>query len=169
MSEEVIVFTTSSDKTMEAEELLNKYISTKITYLFGENEEIVDDNIIKNWLSVNDNLDVIIDEKAVSEYMSGLSKKYNTVGITRNFKTSTGKTQTSATPEAANAILETIKASGEKVGFKASGGIKTTEDAKKYLTLANTILGPTYATPSLFRIGASSVLSDLLKTIDQGY
>ncbi|MBE6444819.1 MAG: deoxyribose-phosphate aldolase [Alphaproteobacteria bacterium] len=84
-------------------------------------------------------------------------------------KTSTGKTQTSATPEAANAILETIKASGEKVGFKASGGIKTTEDAKKYLTLANTILGPTYATPSLFRIGASSVLSDLLKTIDQGY
>ncbi len=86
------IFTTASDKTMEAEELLNKYISTKITYLFGENEEIVDDNIIRNWLSVNENLDVIIDEKAVSEYMSGLSKKYNTVGITRNFKTSTGKT-----------------------------------------------------------------------------
>ncbi len=84
-------------------------------------------------------------------------------------KTSTGKTKISATPEAANAILEVIKASGKDVGFKASGGIKTTEDAKKYLTLANSIMGPSWPTPNHFRIGASSVLTDLLKTIEQGY
>lgn len=84
-------------------------------------------------------------------------------------KTSTGKTKISATPEAANAILEVIRANGGNVGFKASGGIKTTEDAKKYLTLANAILDPAWVTPVKFRIGASSVLNDLLKTIEQGY
>ena len=84
-------------------------------------------------------------------------------------KTSTGKTKNSATPEAANAILEVIKSNGGKTGFKASGGIKTTEDAKKYLTLANSILGSGWASPDHFRIGASSVLTDLLKTIEQGY
>lgn len=84
-------------------------------------------------------------------------------------KTSTGKTKISATPEAANAILEVIKTSGADVGFKASGGIKTTEDAKKYLILANAIMGAGWATPQRFRIGASSVLADLLKTIEQGY
>ena len=84
-------------------------------------------------------------------------------------KTSTGKTKISATPEAANAILEVIRANGGNVGFKASGGIKTTEDAKKYLTLANAIFDPAWVTPARFRIGASSVLNDLLKTLEQGY
>lgn len=84
-------------------------------------------------------------------------------------KTSTGKTKVSATPEAANAILEVIRANGGKTGFKASGGIKTTEDAKKYLVLANAILDPAWPTPARFRIGASSVLKDLLKTIEQGF
>ncbi len=84
-------------------------------------------------------------------------------------KTSTGKTKTSATPEAANAILETIKSSGKNVGFKASGGIKTLEDAKKYLTLAISIMGADWVNPSVFRIGASSLLTNLLQTIEKGY
>ena len=84
-------------------------------------------------------------------------------------KTSTGKTETSATPEAANAILETIAQSGKKVGFKASGGIKTFYDAKAYITLAQSIMGADWITPSTFRIGASSLLNDLIKTIEQGY
>lgn len=84
-------------------------------------------------------------------------------------KTSTGKTQTSATPEAANAILETIKSSGKNVGFKASGGIKTIEEAKKYLTLAVSVMGSDWVRPSVFRIGASSLLTNLLQTIEKGY
>ena len=50
-------------------------------------------------------------------------------------KTSTGKTPVSATPEAANVILETVASGRRNVGFKASGGIKTIDDAKKYLVL----------------------------------
>ena len=84
-------------------------------------------------------------------------------------KTSTGKTETSATPEAANIILETIRLSEKDVGFKASGGIKTLVDAKAYLTLSQAILGPTWVSNKHLRIGASSVLDNLLKTIEQGY
>lgn len=84
-------------------------------------------------------------------------------------KTSTGKSAVSATPEAANAMLEAIKASGKNVGFKASGGIKTTDDAKKYLVLAQSIMGPEWVTPAHFRLGASSLLNSLSATVTQGY
>lgn len=84
-------------------------------------------------------------------------------------KTSSGKTPISATPEAANIILETIKASKTDTGFKASGGIRTFADAKNYLVLAQSIMGTSWVNAAHFRIGASSLLKDLLKTIEQGY
>lgn len=84
-------------------------------------------------------------------------------------KTSTGKSKISATPEAANIILETIASGRRNVGFKASGGIKTTEDAKQYLTLANSIMGGKWINKKNLRIGASSLLDDLIQTIERGY
>lgn len=84
-------YTMNSDKTMEAKELLNKYIKTKITYIFGNQAETLDENTINQWLNVNENLEVVVDEKAAFEYVLGLSKKYDTVGRGRNLKTSTGK------------------------------------------------------------------------------
>ena len=70
-------------------------------------------------------------------------------------KTSTGKTRRSATPEAAEIVLEAIEVSGRPVGFKASGGIRTLADAATYLELADRIMGPGWATPDTFRFGAS--------------
>ena len=84
-------------------------------------------------------------------------------------KTSTGKTKVSVTPEAANAILETIASNKNNVGFKASGGIRTIDDAKKYLVLAAEIMGQKWITPSNMRIGASSLLNNLIATIKRGY
>ncbi len=78
-------------------------------------------------------------------------------------KTSTGKTSVSATVGAANIILETIHDSGKDTGFKASGGIHDYEDARKYLVLSEIILGKDWPNPEHFRIGASSLLDDLLK------
>jgi deoxyribose-phosphate aldolase len=75
-------------------------------------------------------------------------------------KTSTGRTAVGATPEAARAILETIRDRGHG-GFKASGGIRTVADAASYLDLADTILGAGWARPATFRIGASSLLAAL--------
>jgi deoxyribose-phosphate aldolase len=79
-------------------------------------------------------------------------------------KTSTGKTAVSATPGAAEIILEAIAVSGRPVGFKAAGGIRTLADAKTYLDLAESIMGAGWATPSTFRFGASSLLDALLGT-----
>jgi len=76
-------------------------------------------------------------------------------------KTSTGKTDVSATPEAAEIILEAIDVSGRPVGFKASGGIRTLADANVYLDLAETIMGSGWPTPQTFRFGASGLLREL--------
>jgi deoxyribose-phosphate aldolase len=64
-------------------------------------------------------------------------------------KTSTGKTPVSATPEAAEIMLEAIKASGRPVGLKPSGGIRTVEDAGLYLDLADRIMGQGWAAAHL--------------------
>jgi hypothetical protein len=84
-------YTLSSDKTIKTKNLLNEYVKAKITYKFGTEKEILDGNIISEWLSVDKNLETVISEIAVMRYVKGLSKKYDTVGIARNFKTSMGK------------------------------------------------------------------------------
>lgn len=81
-------------------------------------------------------------------------------------KTSTGKTPVSATPEAAEIMLRAIRASGRPVGLKPSGGIRTVADAGIYLNLADQIMGPGWATPKTFRIGASSVYDALIAAIE---
>ncbi|AGH39182.1 Deoxyribose-phosphate aldolase [Bibersteinia trehalosi USDA-ARS-USMARC-188] len=83
-------------------------------------------------------------------------------------KTSTGKVAVNATPESAKVMLETIRDLGvaDKVGFKAAGGVKTTEEAKLYLELASEILGKTWADSAHFRFGASSLLANLLATLN---
>ncbi|TFH87669.1 deoxyribose-phosphate aldolase [Billgrantia azerbaijanica] len=80
-------------------------------------------------------------------------------------KTSTGKVAVNATLEAAEILLETIKASGRDVGFKAAGGVRTVEDAQAYLDLATRLMGPAWLTPAHFRFGASGLLDDLLATL----
>ena len=77
-------------------------------------------------------------------------------------KTSTGKTPVSATPEAAEILLMLIQKSGKPVGFKASGGIRTLDQAIVYLDMADRIMGPGWANPTTFRFGASSLLDSLL-------
>lgn len=77
-------------------------------------------------------------------------------------KTSTGKTQPSATPEAAAVLCEEIAAGGRSIGLKVSGGIRTIGDAMMYLTLFERRFGPGSASPGNFRIGASALFKELL-------
>ncbi|CAM3314153.1 deoxyribose-phosphate aldolase [Thalassospira profundimaris] len=83
-------------------------------------------------------------------------------------KTSTGKVSAGATPEAAVAMLTAIRDArdedGIDAGFKASGGVKSTEDAALYLAIADHIMGEGWAKPETFRFGASGVLTALLET-----
>ncbi|MBQ5738556.1 MAG: deoxyribose-phosphate aldolase [Alistipes sp.] len=84
-------------------------------------------------------------------------------------KTSTGKIDVAATPEAAfimcHAIKDYYNATGRKVGFKAAGGVRTPEDAALYYTIVEEVLGKEWLTTDLFRIGASSVANNLISAI----
>ena len=81
-------------------------------------------------------------------------------------KTSTGKVEVNATPEAATLMLETIRDSGRPVGFKVAGGVRTLDDARQYLELADRIMGPDWASPERFRIGASGLMDVLIAAIE---
>jgi deoxyribose-phosphate aldolase len=86
-------------------------------------------------------------------------------------KTSTGKIKPAATlPVAlvmADAIRDFTDYTGKKVGLKVAGGIRTAKDALRYLVIVNETLGPDWLDPELFRLGASSLLNDLLMQIDK--
>jgi deoxyribose-phosphate aldolase len=81
-------------------------------------------------------------------------------------KTSTGKVTPAATPPVALVMLAAVRdyeqASGRRVGVKVAGGIRTAKDAIRYLVLVNEVAGPAWLTPRCFRIGASTLLNDLL-------
>ncbi|WP_018656033.1 deoxyribose-phosphate aldolase [Actinomadura flavalba] len=81
-------------------------------------------------------------------------------------KTSTGKVAPAATLPVTLVMLEAVRdyraQTGRQVGVKPAGGIRTTKDAIKYLVLVNETAGPDWLTPDWFRLGASSLLNDLL-------
>ena len=85
-------------------------------------------------------------------------------------KTSTGKIDVAATPEAAvvmcRAIRDYYEATGRRVGFKAAGGVRTAEDAALYYTIVEETLGREWLTTDLFRIGASSAANNILSSIE---
>ena len=84
-------------------------------------------------------------------------------------KTSTGKAQVNATPDAARWMLEEIAGSGRHgVGLKPAGGIRTVADAATYLALADEIMGRGWAVKATFRFGASSLLGNVLAALGDG-
>lgn len=83
-------------------------------------------------------------------------------------KTSTGKTENSASEAAAAIMLDAIKASGKPIGLKPSGGIGTVVAASAYLSLADEKMGQGWAVPQNFRFGASGILDDILRVLDGG-
>ncbi|MBD5214684.1 MAG: deoxyribose-phosphate aldolase [Bacteroidales bacterium] len=84
-------------------------------------------------------------------------------------KTSTGKEFPGASLEAAYVMCQCIKeyyeATGNMVGFKASGGVATTAEAVAYYTLVKEVLGEKWLTNEYFRIGASRLANNLLSDI----
>jgi deoxyribose-phosphate aldolase len=81
-------------------------------------------------------------------------------------KTSTGKISPAATPPVALVMLtataDFAAGTGRMVGVKVAGGVRAAKDAIRYLVLVRETAGEDWLTPDLFRIGASSLLNDLL-------
>ena len=131
-------YTLSSDKVMVTRNLLNQYVKAKITYKFGSEVEILDGNIISQWLSVDKNLEAVISEIATMKYVKELSKKYDTVGITRTFKTSMG---------------EIVEVSGGLYGWQINSKAET-EALLENIKLGNVFeKEPVYSRKALYRGG----------------
>jgi deoxyribose-phosphate aldolase len=81
-------------------------------------------------------------------------------------KTSTGKVTPAATLPVTLVMLEAVRdfreSHGRQVGVKPAGGIRTAKDAIRYLVLVNETAGEDWLDPRWFRLGASSLLNDLL-------
>ena len=84
-------------------------------------------------------------------------------------KTSTGKIQPAATLPVALVMLEAVRdfhdRTGRMVGMKPAGGVRTAKQAIQHLVVVNETLGPDWLTPDLYRLGASSLLNDILMQI----
>ena len=87
-------------------------------------------------------------------------------------KTSTGKLEPAATPDAAQALLEVIvdvRHDHQQIGLKVAGGVKTVAEAAAYLDLADRYLDPDHAVPSNFRFGASGLLNDIVAVLGSSH
>ncbi len=92
-------------------------------------------------------------------------------------KTSTGKVSPAATMPVTLVMLEAIRdyfyETGVRIGMKPAGGIRTAKQSLAYLVMVKETLGDDWLTPDLFRIGASTLLNDVLmqivKSVDGNY
>ena len=137
------------------------FLSGKLGKVFEEIE------IIKELCGKNAHLKVIFETGELVTYDNVRKASYLAMLAGADFiKTSTGKVAPAATPPVVLVMLEAVRdyfaLTGIRIGVKPAGGIKTTKDAIKQLVLVNETAGPDWLNPSLFRIGASSLLNDLL-------
>jgi deoxyribose-phosphate aldolase len=112
-------------------------------------------------------LKVILETGALQELPVIDEASYDAIMAGADFiKTSTGKLGLGATLEAAAVMLLTIRNMApslqHRVGFKASGGIRTVEQAARYVKLAEHIMGPEWVTPQTFRLGASQLVDEIM-------
>lgn len=74
-----------------------------------------------------------------------------------------------ATPESVYVMCEAIRQfhaqTGKKVGVKVAGGVSKAQNAVRYMTIVNHVLGSEWLNPDYFRIGASQLMDDVVKEI----
>jgi deoxyribose-phosphate aldolase len=137
-------------------------------FLSGRLGEVFEEiKIIKGLCGDKAHLKVILETGELVTYDNVRKASYLAMLAGADFiKTSTGKVALAATAPVILVMLEAVRdyfaLTGTKIGVKPAGGIRTTKDAIKQLVLVNETAGPDWLNPSLFRIGASALLNDLL-------
>lgn len=79
-------------KLHELADRLNRYVNVTVTYTFGEMTEVLDGNLISQWIIMGDGEEILVDQEAVTAYVKGLAEKYNTASKKKVLKTSYGET-----------------------------------------------------------------------------
>ena len=139
-------------------------------YLDGDYEEVCDEIAELKHSCRGGRLKVILETGALKTAENIKAASVLSLYAGADFlKTSTGKEYPGASLEAAYVMAQCIKEYHEKtgnmVGFKASGGIRSTEDAVKYYTIIKEVLGQEWLTNEYFRSGASSLANSVLGSL----
>jgi deoxyribose-phosphate aldolase len=170
-----------SDGAEEVDMVISRgeFLSGNFEYVYYEIKQIKDACIAASELMKKRNdskneihLKVILETGELETYDNVRTASFIAMFAGANFiKTSTGKVQPAATLPVTLVMLEAIRdyynETGIRIGMKPAGGIKTANIAISYLVLVKETLGNEWLTPDLFRLGASSVLNDLLKQIQE--
>ena len=136
-------------------------------FLSGCYQRVFDEIVAVKEACGNAHLKVILETGELATYDNVRRASWLAMLAGADFiKTSTGKVSPASTLPVALVMLEAVRdyagVSGDKVGVKVAGGIRTAKDAIKYLVVVKETCGEEWLTPDLFRIGASSLLNDLL-------
>lgn len=118
----------TDDPSLKAQcKALNQYVSSVITYDFGDRQEVLDGDKINQWINIDGDYKVSLDEAAVAAYVDELASTYDTMYGTRSFKTSVQKTVTVTggdygwkidRQEETKALIDLIKKGNQKVTRK---------------------------------------------------
>jgi deoxyribose-phosphate aldolase len=136
-------------------------------FLAGRYAEVFDEIAAVKEACGSAHLKVILETGELATYDSVRRASWLAMLAGADFiKTSTGKVQPAATLPVTLVMLEAVRdfrtATGRIVGVKPAGGIRTAKDAIKYLVLVNETAGEDWLDPDRFRLGASTLLNDLL-------
>src|SRR3954454_5343823 len=137
------------------------------TFLSGRYAEVFDEIVAVKRACGTAHLKVILETGELVTYDNVRRASWLAMLAGADFiKTSTGKVSPAATLPVTLVLFEAVpefrERTGRRVGVKAAGGIRSSKDAIRYLVLVNETAGPDWLTPRWFRIGASSLLNDLL-------
>lgn len=140
--------------------------------LAGDEQQVFDEIVAVKRVCGDIHLKVILETGELGSY--DLIRRASDLALDAGadfIKTSTGKIGTNATfPTAVTmceAIREYARRTGRRAGLKVAGGVKNTKIALTYLVIVKETLGEGWLTPDLFRIGASSLLDDLLMQLEK--
>ena len=136
-------------------------------FLAGEYDRVFEEIVAVKDASGPARLKVILETGELETYDNVRKAAHLAMAAGADFiKTSTGKIQPAATPAVVLVMLEAIRdhylETGQRVGMKPAGGIRTSKQALHLLVLVKETLGDAWLSPDLFRIGASTVTNDLL-------
>ena len=139
-------------------------------FLSGDHEKVYEEIIAVKEACGPAHLKVILETGELGTYDNVRRAALLAIAGGADFiKTSTGKLPSSATLPVTLVMLEAIRdvyeETGRRVGMKATGGIRQAKQAVQYLVQLHETLGPEWLTPDLYRLGASTLLNDVLMQI----
>jgi deoxyribose-phosphate aldolase len=142
-------------------------VISREAFLAGEDNRVMEEIVRVKEICGDAHLKVIIETAELGSYDHVRHASMISMEAGADFvKTSTGKAASGATPGVVLVMLEAIRDYGERsgraVGMKAAGGVSNSKAALHMLVLVKETLGDDWLTPDRFRIGASSLLNDLL-------